>query len=492
MTNLGRVNDLSRAADLTGATDEAAGPGSDIGDRADLIAVGLAAALILIAALVGVLLKHSGIQLHATTAPLFARFHPHLGIGTPFAVVTAGLVVRFGPKVAADWRWHRALTAATAAGLVWLVSLALVGGREGILRPLATPYEYLIDVPRAGPLPDFLRSFAARIPAGSAAPWHTHAAGHPPGMLLVFLLLSRIGLGGAGPAAAVCLLAGALTVPLVASATRAACGEDWARRTLPFSVLMPAAIWAGVSADAVIAATGALGLALITHAAVAGAGISGRVGSGRVGPGGIWLALAGGVVLGVTCFLSYGAVLLAVPAAAVLIGFGRWQLIGPAAVGALAVVTLFAEAGFPWWEGYVAVHARYLAGYGGTRPYSYWSWANLAALAIAAGPAVVAGLARLLFRRSGGSGRSGGSSGWRSRTSPLPIGALALAGGAFAAILLATASGMSKAEVERIWLPWTIWLPVACALLPWSQARWWLIAQATVALLVEHLLITPW
>ncbi len=59
-----------------------------------------------------------------------------------------------------------------------------------------------------------------------------------------------------------------------------------------------------------------------------------------------------------------------------------------------------------------------------------------------------------------------------------------------AAILLADLSGMSKAEVERIWLPFAVWLVIPCALLP--RARYWLLAQACLALAVNHFLLTVW
>ena len=443
--------------------------GSD--ERRDLVVVALAAGFVAVAVIIGWLMNLTGVPVHATAAPLFARFHPHLGPGTPLALVTAALVISFGPQVAAGWRWPLAVSAATAAGLAWTTSLALVGGRQGILGPLASPYEYLSDVARVGSLPKYLRTFAASIPANSPMPWHTHTSGHPPGLLLIFALLARAGLPGPGPAAIVCLLAWTLIIPIVAGAARAACGEDWARRALPFSVLLPAAIWAGVSADAIIAATGALGLLLLTHAATRPPATSTPATSA--------LAVAGGLVLALTCFLSYGAVLLAVPALAVLVMFRSWPLVLPAVIGAAIVVLAFALAGFAWWDGFSAVHARYLAGYGGSRPGAYWSWADLAVLAIAAGPAVVAGLGRLI-------------PGPRPALTGPPIGALALAGGAFGAMLLATASGMSKAEVERIWLPWIVWLPLVCAALPGHRVRWWLAGQVLVALLVEHLLITPW
>ncbi|OLT20766.1 hypothetical protein BJF78_09465 [Pseudonocardia sp. CNS-139] len=100
-------------------------------------------------------------------------------------------------------------------------------------------------------------------------------------------------------------------------------------------------------------------------------------------------------------------------------------------------------------------------------------WANLAAVAFAAGPAVVAGLSRF-------------------RPRLLPAGAALLTAAALAAIVLADLSGMSKAEVERIWLPFVVWLVVPCALLPRRRAGFWLAGQAVLALAVNHLLLTVW
>ncbi len=57
-------------------------------------------------------------------------------------------------------------------------------------------------------------------------------------------------------------------------------------------------------------------------------------------------------------------------------------------------------------------------------------------------------------------------------------------------MLVADLSGMSKAEVERIWLPFAVWTCLACAELP--HPRRWLAAQAALALLVNHLLLTVW
>jgi hypothetical protein len=72
----------------------------------------------------------------------------------------------------------------------------------------------------------------------------------------------------------------------------------------------------------------------------------------------------------------------------------------------------------------------------------------------------------------------------------LPRPALLLATAAAGAVLIADLSGMSKAEVERIWLPFAVWLVLPCGLLP--RRRTWLLAQAVLALAVNHLLLTVW
>jgi hypothetical protein len=59
-------------------------------------------------------------------------------------------------------------------------------------------------------------------------------------------------------------------------------------------------------------------------------------------------------------------------------------------------------------------------------------------------------------------------------------------------LVFADLSGLSKAEVERIWLPFGIWLIPACALLPSGTRRWWLAGQAGTALAVNHLILTNW
>jgi hypothetical protein len=102
-------------------------------------------------------------------------------------------------------------------------------------------------------------------------------------------------------------------------------------------------------------------------------------------------------------------------------------------------------------------------------------FADLAAFAFTIGPAVVAGLRRLAIdiRRP-------------------PVALTLLVGAAVIAVLAADLSGMSKAEVERIWLPFAVWLVLPCALLNPKHARWWLATQAAFTLLIDHLITTPW
>jgi hypothetical protein len=61
-----------------------------------------------------------------------------------------------------------------------------------------------------------------------------------------------------------------------------------------------------------------------------------------------------------------------------------------------------------------------------------------------------------------------------------------------AAIVCADLSMLSKAEVERIWLPFTIWLTAAPALLPVRSHRLWLALSTAGALLVNTVMLTNW
>ncbi len=64
--------------------------------------------------------------------------------------------------------------------------------------------------------------------------------------------------------------------------------------------------------------------------------------------------------------------------------------------------------------------------------------------------------------------------------------------GALAAIVAADVSGLSKAETERIWLPFYVWVLTATAFLPRPQRRLWLALSALLAIGIEVVVRTEW
>jgi methylthioxylose transferase len=422
----------------------------------DLAVLGIAAALVVAAALVGRRLLADGVEIFLGWPPLLAEWLPHGGPGTPVALVVALAVALRGPELAGRLRWGPLLGAAWAAAFAWTLALALVDGwQRGVVGRLTSGEEYLHDLPRVTSVAGMLREFSDHILTTAVDPgqtwfWTTHVGGHPPGAFLVFVLLDRIGLGGGGAAGLVVMLVGSSAAAAVAVTLKALGHEDLARRVLPFSVLFPGAVWVGVSADGLFAGVLAWGVALLALRSVRS-------------------ALVAGLLLGLCLYLSYGLVLGGLLPLAVLLATRRWSLLVPAAAGVLVVVVAFTAAGFWWFDGFADLRVIYAASAAATRPYAYFVWANLAALAFALGPAAIAALRRI---------------------PELPRAAALLVGAALAAVLLADLSGMSKAEVERIWLPFAVWATVACGALP--HPRRWLLAQAALALAVNHLLLTVW
>ncbi|WP_245645931.1 hypothetical protein [Pseudonocardia acaciae] len=424
-------------------------------------------ALVAAAVLVGRALLARGVEILLGFPPLNAEWLPHVGPGTPAALLVAGLVATRGPALAERLAWRPLLAGGYAVSVAWTSSLALVDGwQRGVAGRLATGDEYLHDVPRAGEPGTLLRTFADHILTSQVDPgqtefWTTHVGAHPPGAFLVFVLLDRAGLGGGAWAGVFVLLTGASSAVAVAVAVRALGGQALARRVLPFAVLAPAAVWVGVSADGLFAAALAWAVAL---AALGATGTGWRADCA---------ALAGGVCCGGCLYLSYGLVLgMALPGAVLLVA-RRVRAAVLVGAGSLLVVAGFTASGFWWFTGFERVRVIYAASAAASRPYAYFVWANLAAFLFAMGPAAVVGLRRAL-----------------AAPRALPVASAALVGAALVAVLFADLSGLSKAEVERIWLPFAVWLAVPCALLD-RPARW-LLAQAGLALVVNHLLLTVW
>jgi hypothetical protein len=419
------------------------------------VAVVVAAVLVVGCGLVGWWLTARGAELHlGNTFPVTGRYRLHLSAWLLAPLLVAAAVWYAGPRLAARLSWGGVLLAGYLCAVVWAVALARTGGPDAITQPLTASWEYLAEVDRidAMGIAGYLRGFTDFIVEGPAGPgWVNHVAGHPPLLTLLFVLLARAGLAGPGWAAALCIAAGAATVPAVLSTTRLLAGEQWARRAAPFVAAAPLALWIATSADAIIAGAAAGGTALLAHAAA------------RTGPASLALAGLGGLVLGAVLMLSYGMALLSALVLAVVVALrGRrdaWPLLVAGATGAVVVVAGFAAAGFWWFEGLGLTADRVRIGEGWSdRPTGYFLFANPAALVVAVGPAVVAALALL-----------------RRPPARLVVPAVA----ALVAVGLALASNLSKGEVERIWLPYAVWLLPLAALLTQDRGngRGWLAAH---------------
>ena len=392
----------------------------------------------------------SGRVIRLGAAPLGGWYDWRLNGRVVLPVVVGAVLVVGLPRLAPRMAWRRLLVVAALAAALWAVSLAATDGWFGLTNPtVLRGDEYLLDVPQVEDPGAFLRGFTDDIDR-----YVTHVRSHPPGLLLGLWGLDRVGLGGPGWAAALFIAGGAAAVPGVLVTVRRVASEGTARAALPFVVLAPAALWVATTADALFAGVGAwavAGVVLALH---------------RDDRRGDRLALAGGLGFGALAHLAYGAVLVAAIPLVVAVVRRRARPVALAVVGALPVFVAFSAAGFWWVDGLLTTAGEYGESVARTRPYGYFLVANVAALAIVVGPAVAVGLVRLRDRAL-----------WP------------LVGGAALACAVADVSGMSKGEVERIWLPFAVWLLPAGACL---RSRWWLVAQVACAVLVQVAVRSRW
>ena len=403
--------------------------------------------------------------------PLHSILVLRIGPGTPAAILLAVLAVVYAPR-AVQWPWRRLLAVVYGYGVAWMLSLATVYGLEGVGAILDRTSEYLGTARQVTDLGRTLRIYIEHIPLDSADNWPVHIAGHPPGALLFFVALVALGLGSALAAGIVItVIAGSTAVAVMATARRLG-AETYARRAAPFLAVGPAAIWMSVSADAMFAAVAAWATLLLAVAATSRRFVTQAL-----------VGLAAGLLYGYCVMLSYGLPLLGLLAVTVLLLARAWRPLPFAIAGAVLVVGAFALAGFAWWEALPVLQQRYWDGIASDRPGAYWTWANLAAVAISAGPWVGAGLGVALVDCSA----HGTDDDVRARRR---IALLAIAG--LGMCIAATLSQMSRAEVERIWLPFVPWMLLGTALLPDRWRRTGLVVQASFAILVQTLFYTRW
>ncbi len=400
-------------------------------------------------------LQSRGARMRVNAPPLTGNVDPRVSWWCLPALTVAACAAGGADRLARTLSWRRLMWACFAGALVWSAALAAWDGAEGFTRSPGSAVDYLAALPAIDGVGSFLRSLITETRS-----WPTHVQAHPPGMVLLLLGLRPMGLATPAWVAALEHVAGAASVPALLLATREVAGERAARAAAPFLVFSSIAIWWS-SGDAVFLGVGAWAVALCVLA------------TGRRGRRSVALALSGGALWAAAVFLSYGIVLLAIVPAVVAWRRGRVRLLGLACLPVAAAIGLAAVGGFGWFDGLAATREAYALSLARVRPYPYFVVANIAAAAIAVGPAVWVGLTRL--RRGG---------------------ARMLAGGALVAIVLADLSGLSKAEVERIWLPFLPWL-VAGAAAAFAEAspaarRGWLGVQLAWALLVQTVVMSPW
>ena len=353
--------------------------------------------------------------------PLTGNVEPRLPpiAGLTVAVGAAG--VAGADIVARRLAWRRLLWAAFGAALLWAVVLAAWDGAAGFTRSAASSVDYRAALPLIGSPERFLSTFVDTI-----GRYPSHVRAHPPGLALVVYVMEAIGLRGAGPLAALELFVGALSIPAVLIAVRDVASETHARAAAPFVVFLPAAVfWS--SGDAIFLGVGTWAVTLLILA------------TGGRGRRADLLALGGGLLAGAGVFLSYGLALLGVVPFAVAVKRRAWR---PLAVACLPVAAWFALSAWPGSGGSMGSPPRGSSTRGASR-------GSARTPSPGGEPCRAAG--RPGSRRLGGGRPVAGLPVWL------------LVGAALVAVAIADVSGLSKAEVERIWLPFMPWIAVATA-----------------------------
>jgi hypothetical protein len=340
------------------------------------------------------------------------------------AVVAAAAAPRL---VAPDLRWATPLWLAALTLLALLPGLALGAARNGtlgwreifVLGPggsFEAKNEYLPGLAALDYGPRFfLDRFAELVPS-----LPVNVAGHPPALML---LIDALGITTPGRLAALCIAAAVLT-PALTYALGRGLGQPPARARVAgvLAALSPMLLLFGItSADAVFMAVGAGAAVLLVQQRPA-------------------LRVAGCAALAVASFFSWALLAIGAWAAVVVLVREGWRrgLVLAAGCG-LAVLVL--DGGLALFAGYdpigtlTATEAYYRNSVASRRPYSFWVFGSPVAFAVVLGLPTAAGALLAAQRRA-----------------PAGIAIATVVG-------VATVAGFTKAETERIWLPF---IPLAC------------------------------
>ena len=365
------------------------------------------------------------------------------------------------PIVALRLPFRYAVATAMVFGAEFAYVINRNDGRRGLVRGVEESDSYFAALQHQPDLGHFVRHYVEIVHTGRIA---VHVRGHPPGMVIVLGAMRALRMGTTKWFALLIIIGAAVAIGAAAVTLRTVAGVEIARRSLPFLALSPAAIWIVSSPDAFFAAF--VGITMMAMAFAVEGGFAPR-------PSRAWAVVAG-VGLGLCMTLSYGLTLVAVPLAVIAFAYKRVTLLIPVAVAAGVVLVAFVPFGFWWLDGLRETRHQYLIGMATHRPWWFFIIANIAAFSIAVGPMTWLGIA------------------WMRQRGHV-VFVVAIIGG----VIAADVSGMSKAEVERIWLPFAIPLLAAGAALwvgrrPLLWVRVALVAQVGVAIAVQTLINSQW
>jgi hypothetical protein len=409
--------------------------------------------------LVGQAIKATGGELGVFFPPFYVHWQPHIGSLAVVSVTVAGGAAALTPALI--WRPRRPAT--VAAGLFGLalglgVALNVARGgfhdlwavfQTGPHGSLEASNEYLggLSALHHG-VAYYVRNFAALFPS-----LPQKVTGNPPGPLIAIHLL---GIHTASGLATLSIGTGALTAPLAYDLGRTLGGEERGRVAGALTAFAPSLLlWGVTSVDYAFAALGLAAVCLMVRD-----GAAARV--------------AGALLAAVGSFFSW--LLLAIAAWAALVTFGRrgrrdaLALAGMCALATLVFYGVLAVTlGYDPFAALEATDAAYRHGIAAIRPYAYWLFGSPVAWGIGLGVPIAWAALRAL-----------------GRGDPAAV-ALAVV------VVIGAVLGFTKAETERIWLPF---VPLACVaaagVLPASRLRtalWLSIAQA---LAIELLCYTTW
>jgi methylthioxylose transferase len=372
------------------------------------------------------LARHDGHELGLTFPPFVGKWEPEV---TAWALVAAGLfaaAIRAAPRLLSP-TFPPAAFAGTVFGLTLALRLALGAASRGtqewshVFDPAGFEgaNEYLAALPalRYGP-GFFVDRFAELVPA-----LPVHAAGHPPGLLLV---MHALAIRTPGALAALCIVGGALLAPLAYAIARGLLDDRSARVAALLTASAPSVLLFGAtSADALYAVLGLLAAWPLTSARLP-------------------VVLAGAVLLAVASLFAWSLLGIGVWAAALAWRRrGRREMLALVLLCGVALVAVHAAfaalTGFDPIGAIRATEQVYRRGIASERPYWFWLPGSPTAFLVMLGLPIA----------------------W--------LGLRALAAGddaavaIFSVLVLAALAGFTKAEVERIWLSFAPFVCIAAA-----------------------------